>query len=94
MPLSVSDLPQPAGQLGGDGQTLEGLAKGQLADGLVGGPDAEGLVNGSGNDQVAEVDHAVDLQLSVEFVIAAAAGLPSIVKGALWSTGSAFRVLL
>ena len=90
---SGHDLPQPAGQFGVDGQTLEGLAKGQLADGLVGGPDAEGLVNGSGNDQVAEDDHAVDLQLSVEFVIAAA-GLPSIIKGALWSTGSAFRVLL
>ena len=84
MPLSVSDLPQPAGQLG---------VHGQLSGGLVSSLDAEGLVNGSGNDQVAEVDHAVDLQQSVEFVIAAA-GLPSIIKGALWLTGSAFRVLL
>ena len=85
MPLSVSDLPQPAGQLG---------VHGQLSGGLVSSLDAEGLVNGSGNDQVAEVDHAVDLQQSVEFVIAAAAGLPSIIKGALWSPGSAFSVLL
>ena len=95
MPILVADLPQSAGHLGVvDGQALEGLAKDQLADGLVSSPDAKGLVNGSGNDQVAEVDHTVDRQLSVKFVFAGAAGFHSTIKGALWSTASAFRVLL
>ena len=81
MPILVADLLQSAGHLGVvDGQALEGLAKDQLADGLVGSPDVEG----SGNDQVAEVDHPFDPQLSVEFVIAGPAGLPSSIKGALW----------
>ena len=93
-------------QLGAGGQALEGLAEGQLADGLAKTP-AEGLGNGSGRDQVAEVDHAVDGQFSIEFADAdvdadadatadadADVGPASMEKGVFWSTASAFSVIL